>query len=51
MNVKHIPAVFAMNPYTQAMMPVAYGLVSQSELKENLFLATLGFKSGAIHES
>lgn len=51
MKVKHVPAVFAMNPYTQTMMPIAYGLVSQSELKENLFLATLSFQSGATYES
>lgn len=51
LRVKHIPAVFAMNPYTQEMMPVAYGLVSQSELKDNLFLATKAFKSGGAHES
>lgn len=50
MKVKHIPAVFAMNPYSKTMMPIAYGLVSQSELKENLFLATLGLQTGGTHE-
>jgi len=50
MEVKHIPAVFAMNPYSKQMMPVAYGLISQSELKENLFMATQAFKSGGYDE-
>jgi conjugal transfer pilus assembly protein TraF len=43
LNVKHIPAVFAMHPNSKQMMPVAFGLISQSELKDNLFMATKAF--------
>ena len=46
MGVKHIPAVFALNPVSKKTMPVAYGLVSQSELKENILMATNAFQSG-----
>jgi conjugal transfer pilus assembly protein TraF len=46
MGVKHIPAVFALHPASKKTMPVAYGLISQSELKENILLATNAFKSG-----
>lgn len=50
LNVKHIPAVFAMNPYSKQMMPVAFGLISQSELKDNLFMATQAFQAGGYDE-
>jgi conjugal transfer pilus assembly protein TraF len=50
MRVKHIPAVFVRNPYSKEMMPVAYGLMSQSDLKDNLFLATQAFKAGGYNE-
>ncbi len=46
MGVKHIPAVFALNPISKKAMPVAYGLLSQSELKENILMATKAFQSG-----
>ncbi|HBD7398689.1 TPA: type-F conjugative transfer system pilin assembly protein TraF [Legionella pneumophila] len=46
MGVKHIPAVFALNPMSKKTMPVAYGLISQSELKENILMATNAFQSG-----
>ncbi|HBD9275113.1 TPA: type-F conjugative transfer system pilin assembly protein TraF [Legionella pneumophila] len=46
MGVKHIPAVFALNPVSKKTMPVAYGLVSQSELKENILMASNAFQSG-----
>ena len=46
MGVKHIPAVFALNPISKKTMPVAYGLVSQSELKENILMASNAFQSG-----
>jgi conjugal transfer pilus assembly protein TraF len=46
MGVKHIPAVFALNPVSKKTMPVAYGLISQSELKENILMATKAFQSG-----
>ena len=47
MGVKHIPAVFALNPVTKQIMPVAYGLISQSELKDNILLATNEFQTRA----
>lgn len=49
MGVRHIPAVFAMNPLSKKVMPIAYGLVSQSELKENILMASNAFKSGEDH--
>lgn len=49
MGVKHIPAVFALNPVSKNTMPIAYGLVSQSELKENILMATNAFQSGDYH--
>ena len=52
-GVKHIPAVFAFNPISKQTMPVAYGLVSQSELKDNILMVTNAFQSkvpGASHE-
>lgn len=49
MGVKHIPAVFALNPMSNNPMPVAYGLVSHSELKEHIFLAVQTFQLGDYH--
>lgn len=49
-GVKHIPAVFAFNPISKQTMPVAYGLVSQSELKDNILMVTKAFQSGDYHE-
>ncbi|MFA6302183.1 MAG: type-F conjugative transfer system pilin assembly protein TraF [Legionella sp.] len=49
MGVKHIPAVFALNPVSKTTMPIAYGLISQSELKENILMATKAFQSGEYH--
>lgn len=51
MGVKHIPAVFAVNPVTKKTMPVAYGLISQSELKENILMATNAFQSREYDEN
>jgi conjugal transfer pilus assembly protein TraF len=30
------PALFAVNPYTQKAFPVAYGLTSETELRDNI---------------
>lgn len=49
MGVKHIPAVFSLNPMTNNPMPIAYGLVSHSELKEHILLAVQTFQSGDYH--
>jgi conjugal transfer pilus assembly protein TraF len=49
MGVKHIPAVFALNPISKTTMPIAYGLISQSELKEHILMATKAFQSGGYH--
>jgi conjugal transfer pilus assembly protein TraF len=50
MGVKHIPAVFTLHPLTKKAMPVAYGLVSQSELKENILMVTNAYSTGAFNE-
>jgi conjugal transfer pilus assembly protein TraF len=44
MGVRHVPAVFAIHPLSKKAMPVAYGLISQSELKENIFRASMAFQ-------
>ncbi|CZP45009.1 type-F conjugative transfer system pilin assembly protein TraF [Legionella pneumophila] len=49
MGVKHIPAVFALNPVSNNPMPIAYGLVSHSELKEHILLAVQTFQVGDYH--
>lgn len=49
MGVRHIPAVFAINPHSRKSMPVGFGLISQSELKNNIFMASQTFQSGEIH--
>ena len=49
MGVKHIPAVFSLNPMTNKPMPIAYGLVSHSELKEHILMAVQTFQTGDYH--
>lgn len=46
MGVKHIPAVFALNPISHKPMPIAYGLISHSELKEHILMAINTFQFG-----
>ena len=36
-HVSVTPAVFAVNPYTQKAFPVAYGLTSETELRDNIY--------------
>lgn len=36
-HVTTTPSLFAVNPYTQRAYPVAYGLTSESELKDNIY--------------
>ena len=48
-GVKHIPAVFALHPSSKQPMPVAYGLISQSELKDNILMVVNAFQSGDYH--
>jgi conjugal transfer pilus assembly protein TraF len=36
-HVTMTPSIFAVNPYTQRAYPVAYGLTSESELKDNIY--------------
>lgn len=36
-HVKVTPSLFAVNPYTQQAFPVAYGLTSETELRENIY--------------
>lgn len=38
-NVEVTPSLFAVNPYTQKAYPVAYGLTTESELRDNLYKA------------
>lgn len=36
-HVTMTPALFAVNPYTQKAFPVAYGLTSETELRDNIY--------------
>lgn len=36
-HVKMTPSLFAVNPYTQKAFPVAYGLTSETELRDNIY--------------
>lgn len=36
-HVKVEPSLFAVNPYTQKAYPIAYGLVSEAELRDNIY--------------
>lgn len=36
-HVTSTPAAFAVNPYTQKAFPVAYGLTSETELRDNIY--------------
>ncbi len=36
-HVTVTPSVFAVNPYTQKAFPVAYGLTSETELRDNIY--------------
>lgn len=36
-HVAMTPALFAVNPYTQKAFPVAYGLTSETELRDNIY--------------
>lgn len=38
-NVSVTPSLFAVNPYTQKAYPIAYGLTSETELRDNLYKA------------
>lgn len=51
MGVKHIPALFTLHPISKQPMPIAYGLVSQSELMENMLMAAKAFESGVTYEN
>lgn len=50
MGVKHIPAVFTIHPVSKQSLPLAYGLISQTELKENILLLSQSFQSGEKYE-
>lgn len=51
MHVKHIPAIFSIHPKTKRPMPIAYGVVSHSELKDNILMASQFFSTrDYIHE-
>lgn len=45
MHVKHIPAIFSIHPKTNRPMPIAYGVVSHSELKDNILMASQFFST------
>lgn len=45
MHVKHIPAVFSIHPKTNQPMPIAYGVVSHSELKDHILMASQFFST------
>lgn len=51
MKVRHIPALFSLHPVTRKPIPIAYGLTSQSDLKENISHVLQAFNKGGIHEN
>lgn len=50
MGVKHIPAVFTIHPVSKQNIPVAYGLVSQTELQDNILLVSRSFQTEVNHD-
>lgn len=40
LNIQHVPALIALNPETQKILPLAYGMVSQSEIEERIEILT-----------
>ena len=40
LNIQHVPALIAISPETQEILPLAYGMVSQSEIEERVELLT-----------
>lgn len=55
LHVSHVPALVAFHPTSGQMIPLAYGMVSESEIEERADLLTRSFSSrvtrdGAIHD-
>ena len=42
------PSLFAVDPYTQKAFPVAYGLTSETELRENIYKIITNFKGDSV---
>jgi conjugal transfer pilus assembly protein TraF len=45
-HIKTTPALFAVNPHTQKAYPVAYGLTSETELRDNIYHIMTKFEGG-----
>ncbi|MDI9635782.1 type-F conjugative transfer system pilin assembly protein TraF [Geitlerinema splendidum] len=50
LQVSHVPALIAFHPSSGQMIPLAYGMVSESEIEERIDLLTRTFSSGVIHD-
>lgn len=44
LNIKHVPALIAVHPQTQEMIPLAYGMISESEIEERALKLSGGKK-------
>ncbi|KAB2835762.1 MAG: type-F conjugative transfer system pilin assembly protein TraF [Caedimonadaceae bacterium] len=47
LQISHVPALIALNSKTGQLIPLAYGMVSESEIEERVDLLTRSFSSGA----
>lgn len=50
LQVSHVPALIAFHPSSQQMIPLAYGMVSESEIEERVDLLTRTFSSGVTRD-
>jgi conjugal transfer pilus assembly protein TraF len=48
LSITHLPALVAVHPETQQIIPLAYGLISESEIEERIELLTR-VSQGALH--
>ena len=46
-HIKVVPALFTVNPYTHQVIPLAYGLISESDLRQRILeLANESWRKG-----
>ena len=50
LQISHVPALIAYHPRSGEMIPLAYGLVSESEIEERVDLLTRSPHSEVIHD-
>jgi len=51
LNIAHLPALVALHPQTGQLIPLAYGLVSESEIEDRIELLTKGLTSVSSPEN